>query len=94
VLVLYRGIVVESGTITEVIEKPLHPYTSYLKKSVEAIKKVNISDELTSRESKNRITSQGCPFATKCWLALDKCTVELPPEIFKSGRIIRCWLYV
>jgi len=93
VLVLYKGVVMESGPVEKVIEQPMHPYTQYLKRSVDAIKDAERAYSLEIKNVKSPSMSQGCPFSSKCSHALDLCHGELPSCVEVDGRTLRCWLY-
>jgi len=95
VLVLYKGVMMEKGPAEEVLEQPLHPYTRYLKESVEAIKSAKklLTSDTGHTKSSILSVSQGCPFALKCQYRLDLCIKEMPPQVDTDGRTLRCWLY-
>ena len=78
VLVLYRGLNVESGPAQEVFNHPLHPYTRLLVSSA--------SPNDRSAESPSSDTSAGtgqspplCPFYDRCPERVEACQNEPPP---------------
>jgi peptide/nickel transport system ATP-binding protein len=95
--VLYRGVLVESGSIEYVYNDPLHPYTQLLLNSI-LEPDINIKDrvkpiKLSSIEIKEFLTP-GCKFANRCPYVTPKCNKEAPPLIRVDGkRAVRCWLY-
>jgi peptide/nickel transport system ATP-binding protein len=94
IAVMYAGNLVELGRRDEVIEKPLHPYTSTL---LAAIPK---PDPLAKRTfvppprglRPNLVEPQvGCYFQSRCPQAIDKCKVEVPTwREVDGGRWVRC----
>src|SRR5437764_13982630 len=82
VAVMYLGKVVETGTVTEVYERPTHPYTRAL------LSAVPVPDPaLRGRPTPIRLTGEvpsathppsGCRFRTRCWKAQDLCATEEP----------------
>jgi peptide/nickel transport system permease protein len=97
-MVMYGGLVMESGVTQEIIDNPRHPYTSAL---------LAASPRFGSHYSKERLITipgkvsdpanpePGCPFATRCSQAKPECTQSIPAlrqETDKNGnfREIRC----
>ncbi len=92
VCVMYAGKLVESGSVDEVLDRPLHPYTKGLIGSV------------PSRNKRGRPLAQipgmtpsllnlpdGCPFADRCQRVQGDCRVALPPMVeYLPGRFARC----
>jgi oligopeptide/dipeptide ABC transporter ATP-binding protein len=83
-IVMYLGRVVEEGSAREIDERPGHPYTRALSSAV-------LEPEPPSLARRNRIVlagdppdpanpPSGCPFRTRCWLAMDVCA-EVRPEL-------------
>lgn len=80
VLVMYGGMPVETGAVSDLYEKPLHPYTIGL---------LGALPRLDSKEMKRLVSIQGappdlliplkhCPFAWRCEYAFDRCWEEIP----------------
>jgi len=92
--VMYAGRVVESGPVTEIFNKPVHPYTQALLNSIPRMD--DVDRRLTAIEGQPPDLAslpQGCSFAARCPRAFDRCRVEVPPETRPSpGRTVRCWL--
>lgn len=88
--VLYRGRLVESGLTSEVLRKPLHPYTQHLLNSLPAThpsQRKDAQEEYSSEES-----SSPCPFFHLCKYRLPACERQLR-EVNVDGRIVFCNLY-
>lgn len=96
VAVMYMGRVVEFGTLEQVFENPLHPYTRALLKSVPVLgigkeKKLE-SIRGTTPDASNEFTS--CEFADRCDCAMDVCRQKLPKDrMMEAGHRVRCFLY-
>lgn len=95
VAVMYAGRLVERSPITEIFDRPCHPYTKALMASVPRIE--TKPDRLPSIEGQPPSLlnlPKGCPFAARCPVRIDKC-VEMPPEVeVSNSHRVRCWHYV
>lgn len=94
VLVMYAGQVVEESPVDELFNKPLHPYTEGLMKSIPRIGK-NTSERL--HIIKGMVPHplempKGCRFNPRCDYTMDICIQRSPEyrEIY-PGRFVRCW---
>ncbi len=94
VMVMYTGSVMESTSTLELFERPLHPYTKGLLKSIPGTSS-SIEDELY--EIKGNVPSlldlpPGCKFNTRCPLAADICIQKRPElrEIYPE-HFVACW---
>lgn len=94
VVVMYLGQIVEEADVEDLFERPLHPYTRGLMKSVPQLDG-DRTQKLHTVEgtvpSLNEIP-KGCRFATRCMFADEKCLNEAPElEELKDGQKVRCW---
>ena len=93
VAVMYSGEVMETGTVDEVIRRPLNPYTEALLESVPA--NVPVGGRLPVIAGQVAAAGEGlvgCRFAPRCRYAFDRCRGEHPDlEAFGAGAS-RCWL--
>ena len=91
ICVMYAGRIVESGTVDEILDRPMHPYTR------------GLIDSVPSRNTPGRPLAQirgvpaspldlggGCAFRERCARAIDAC--RLPPAVVApaAGRTLRC----
>ena len=91
--ILYKGKIVETGPIADVLSNPRHPYTQAL---IDAISEPN--PENASKKKKIRIReppgkdAPGCRFANRCPYVVEKCSTE--PDLIEgeSGRFAACWV--
>ena len=92
--VMYLGKIVETGTRTQIYERPAHPYTRALLSAVPDVTKLGKS---TSRiRLEGDVPSpinppSGCRFRTRCWKAQEICAQEEPPLTIKpNGSLAAC----
>jgi peptide/nickel transport system ATP-binding protein len=94
VAVMYLGRIVERGTVDEILENPLHPYTQALLSAV----------PLTNRQSQRQLVRlqgdlpspanppQGCHFHPRCPEAMDECRRQYPTQSAVSAtRTVACF---
>ncbi len=95
VYVMYAGRVVESGNMKEVLQRPLHPYTTMLKNSVpEGYAKEGSLKVSSGAPPDLRHLPSGCAFHPRCQSAKDECRSKIPElKAKKDGREVACWLY-
>jgi oligopeptide transport system ATP-binding protein len=95
VVVMYGGLIMESGKATDVLKKPMHPYTRGLLKSIPGLNTVSNNRLYAIEGSPPDMynNSVGCPFAPRCPYAMKICKVE-KPEYYEteSGSKSMCWL--
>jgi peptide/nickel transport system ATP-binding protein len=100
VVVMYAGTVVESAPVREIFEAPRHPYTLGLLESIPRAgavrgRRLHTIEGLVPDLRKPR---QGCRFADRCPMSVDRCREE-EPELVAIGagatsaseHTSRCW---
>jgi len=99
VCVMYTGRIVEESGVDEIFEKPKHPYTQGLLKSVPKLRGVGAAKETRLSTIEGTVPSptnlpEGCHFAPRCEYRMDICTKGVIPlyEIGNDVRV-RCVLY-
>ena len=87
VLVMYRGRVVETGTVEAILSEPLHPYTRRL---LESVPRPGMT--LTRGTAVLEAEEGGCLFRARCPAVHERCVAE--PTLIEVGRAraARCWL--
>ncbi|SDG96650.1 oligopeptide transport system ATP-binding protein [Fervidobacterium changbaicum] len=94
VIVMYAGRVVERGSVYDIFESPLHPYTKGLLES-------KIKSAIRGRElpyipgfvpSSTQIP-EGCPFHPRCKYAMDICRKQEPGTFELGSHVVNCHLY-
>ncbi len=93
VAVMYAGRVVETASTWELFDRPAHPYTEALLKSVPDVRLgarrlVSIEGQPPSIYS----LPPGCPFAPRCPSVMPRCSETFPPEVeVAPGHRASCW---
>ena len=95
IIVMYGGGIVERGTVFDIFERPKHPYTLGLLKSLPRIDIKQdrlIPIEGTPIDLLNM--KSGCPFSTRCEECMKVCIENKPPIVqFEEGHFSACWLH-
>src|SRR5436309_3457399 len=91
VCVMYAGRIVESGSVSEILERPMHPYTR------------GLLDSVPSRNTPGRPLAQipgmtpsllklgaACAFRERCPRAIDPCSAAPAARDIAAGRTLRC----
>jgi oligopeptide transport system ATP-binding protein len=85
ILVLYKGIIMESGPAEALFSRPQHPYTEDL---IRAEPKPDPESEAQRLQTRPRAVAQstdsrfeGCVYHPRCVHARDKCARQSPPSI-------------
>ncbi|WP_089775903.1 ABC transporter ATP-binding protein [Ruania alba] len=97
VTVMYLGTVVERGSVTDIFDRPQHPYTKALLESIPSISPENRGKKLPAISGIVPHPSErpdGCPFHTRCAVAISGlCDTTAPPVIEQNdGRLAACHL--
>ncbi|HEY3622726.1 MAG TPA: ABC transporter ATP-binding protein [Roseiarcus sp.] len=93
VIVMYAGVIMESGPVETVLREPRNPYTLAL---LEARPRPGAprGARLRTIPGAPLVAHEhhvGCLFAGRCALTIDRCWTTPPPEvIFGAGHISRC----
>ena len=80
VIIMYGGLVMESGTVEEVFYEPKHPYTKALLKAIPSLdlKEGERLQSIPGLPPSLIDSPKGCPFAERCEYATDRCRNEKP----------------
>ncbi len=96
IAIMFRGNLVEMGTVEEVLMNPRHPYTQLLRESIpEADPNARWEGriQLTELEQEEYL-KQGCRFAGRCPLVMDICRQKVPPDVYVDDVLVKCYKYV
>jgi peptide/nickel transport system ATP-binding protein len=97
VIVMYAGKKVEEADVETLFANPRHPYTRGLMASIPAVPTRQSRDSARLNEIPGTVPAltrlpQGCAFAPRCPLAIERCREEYPPQQdFGGGHIASCW---
>ena len=93
VIVMYAGVIMESGPVEAVLREPKNPYTLAL---LEARPRPGAPRgerlrTIPGAPPATRENQAGCPFAGRCALTVNVCRTTPPPEVaFGANRVSRC----
>jgi oligopeptide/dipeptide ABC transporter ATP-binding protein len=99
VCVMYTGKIVEESNVNEIFEKPKHPYTQGLLKSVPKLTAHDIEKVSRLQTIEGTVPSptnlpEGCHFAPRCEYKMERCTNgEIPLYNLENASKVRCELY-
>jgi oligopeptide/dipeptide ABC transporter ATP-binding protein len=91
VAVMYAGRIVEHGSIGQVLQRPLHPYTAAL---LACRPRLGQTGRLPSIEGNLPPATQipaGCRFYERCSFRTEQCRQEPPLEEHSAGHGAACW---
>lgn len=96
IIVMYGGRLMEQGTIDQVTEDPVHPYTRGLLCCLPRItaRRERISP-IPGLVPDLAALPPGCPFSPRCDQAMPECAQvdDIPLKTLPDGRLVRCLLY-
>lgn len=93
--IMFRGNLVEMGTVEEVLMNPRHPYTRLLRESIpEADPKRRWKNtvNLTELETEEYLRT-GCKFAGRCPDVMDICRGVVPEDLIVDDTLVKCHKY-
>lgn len=95
--VMYAGKIVETAGVKELFDRPSHPYTQGLIKSLPKVEeKVERLTSIEGQPPPLHHLPLGCIFAPRCSVKNDKCRPdEYPPTVqIDDGHFVACWKYM
>ena len=99
VCVMYTGKIVEESGVDAIFEKPKHPYTQGLLRSVPKLTAHDLERETRLKTIEGVVPSptnlpDGCHFAPRCEFRMERCTHGVIPLYeLEDGTRVRCILY-
>lgn len=97
IVVMYAGHVMEIADVEPLFDKPLHPYTKGLLKSIPNIQLDDTEELYKMPGEPPNLTHPptGCRFHPRCPYLMPVCVDHEPPlaEVI-HGRFSKCWLYI
>ena len=92
IAVVYAGKIVEYGSTTSLLSKPLHPYTQLLLSSVPTTETREVKPPEGDVPSLINLPS-GCRFHLRCPFVMEVCKENDPPLKNYGESQVACWLY-
>ena len=99
VAVMYTGRIVEESDVDELFERPKHPYTEGLLRSVPKLTTAEVAKKVRLETIEGTVPSPtdlppGCHFAPRCSHRMPRCTQEeIPLYELERDVKVRCVLY-
>ncbi|MFL5315374.1 MAG: ABC transporter ATP-binding protein [Microvirga sp.] len=92
IAVMYAGRIVETGSVVDVLERPIHPYTDGLIGSVPSRNKRGVPlAQIPGMAPSLARVPPGCPFSPRCPRATVTCRSTMPAETpYAGARMARC----
>ncbi len=95
VAIMYAGKIVEYGPSDIIYERPAHPYTQLLLKSIPRLRGPKKLIWIPGQPPDLRTPPPGCRFHPRCPYAMDICRKDEPPMIeIEPGHYVACWLHM
>ncbi len=95
IAIMFRGNIVEMGTVEQVLMHPKHPYTRLLRDSIpQADPRKRWADTVNLVElEQEEYLRRGCKFAGRCPQVMDICKTQVPADLTIDGALVKCHLY-
>jgi peptide/nickel transport system ATP-binding protein len=95
IAIMFRGNIVEMGTVEQVLMNPRHPYSKLLRDSIpqaDPQKRWTTTVTLSELEHEEYLR-QGCKFAGRCPDVMDICKGVVPMDIHIDDVLVKCHKY-
>ena len=94
VLVMYKGEIVESGYVKDILKRPKHPYTIELLNSLPENnfgERINISNHILKTTKYSSLDNK-CAYYNRCQIRMEICLKK--PELIKyeDDHSVKCWI--
>ncbi len=94
VAVMYAGQIVETGSLSQIVRTPQHPYPrGLLASTVHGAKRGARLETIPGTPPSLDVKPAACSFAPRCAFVQPRCREALPPKVeLGPGRMVRCVL--
>ena len=95
IAIMFRGNIVEMGTVEQVLMNPRHPYSKLLRDSIpQADPQKRWTSTVTLAELEHEeYLRRGCKFAGRCPDVMDICKGVVPKDLIIDDVLVKCHLY-
>ena len=94
VAVMYAGRLAEIGPVSDLIDRPLHPYAVGLMGAIPSLDQERRRlVQIPGAMPRLSAIPEGCAFHPRCPHAFDPCPARRPPLVAKEGRDVACHLH-
>ncbi len=95
IAIMFRGNIVEMGSVDQVLMNPRHPYSQLLRDSIpQADPRKRWATTVTLAElEQQEYLRQGCRFAGRCPVVMDVCKHVVPADIYIDNVLVKCHKY-
>jgi peptide/nickel transport system ATP-binding protein len=95
IAIMFRGNIVEMGTVEQVLMNPRHPYSKLLRDSIpQADPKQRWTTEVNLLElEQEEYLRRGCKFAGRCPDVMEICKGVAPTDILVDDVLVKCHKY-
>ena len=95
IAIMFRGHIVEMGSVEQVLMDPKHPYTRLLRESIpEADPKKRWDETIVLSDTEvEEYMREGCKFAGRCPDVMEMCKGEVPEDVYVDDVLVKCHLY-
>jgi oligopeptide/dipeptide ABC transporter ATP-binding protein len=95
IAIMFRGHIVEMGSVEKVLMEPKHPYTKLLRESIpETDPKKRWSERVTLSDIEHEeYLREGCKFAGRCPGVMEICKGVVPEDVWVDGVLVKCHKY-
>ncbi len=92
--VMYGGWLMETASIIETFNNPMHPYTQALLSAIPSLDAEVDKLHTIPGEPPNLLNlPSGCPFQPRCEKAIEKCQTTIPLHKINPRHVVKCTLY-
>jgi peptide/nickel transport system ATP-binding protein len=95
IAIMFRGNIVEMGTVEQVLMNPRHPYSKLLRDSIpqaDPKKRWTTTVKLSELEYEEYLR-KGCKFAGRCPDVMEICKGVVPTDIYIDDVLVKCHKY-
>jgi peptide/nickel transport system ATP-binding protein len=95
IAIMFRGNIIEMGSVEQVLMNPRHPYTKLLRESIpeaDPKRRWTTTVNLTELEQEEYLR-KGCKFAGRCPQVMEICKGTVPADLVIDGTLVKCHLY-